>query len=162
LDKETLCHYLTENSRVLTLSPTDSWQELRAFGGLNNNYVLFNAGTTWTEGEVRFLAVKAEHSDKHAIGVIICAEGKNYYVTGDTLYSEKVFESLPNLSLEAVFLPINGKGNNMNFIDAARFVSRTKAKYAVPMHIGTFDDLSATNWEVENKIIPKLYEEIQL
>lgn len=162
LDEETLCHYLTENSQVTALAPNGAWQQLRKFGGLSNNYVLFNNGTTWTEKQVVFTAVKAEHSDEYAIGVFIFAEGKTYYVTGDTLYSEKVFASLPQTPIEGVFLPVNGKGNNMNFADAKRFAQNINAKYAVPIHIGTFDDMTAESWDVENKILPTIYEEIKL
>ena len=161
LDKETLKYYLTENVSCLVLAPNGSWQELRKFGG-NSNYVLFNNGTTWTEGNVTFTAVKAEHSDPYAIGVIISAEGKNYYVTGDTLYNEQVFESLPNIEIEAVFLPVNGVGNNMNMKDAARFARRVNAKYTVPVHFGLFDTLTAENITLDNAVIPKLYENIFL
>ena len=161
LDKETLAHYLSAESRVTVLAPYSAWQEIRQFGGLKNNYVLFNDGTTWTEEGVIFRAVKAEHSDECAIGVVITVENRNYYVT-DTLYSERVFESLPNTEFEAVFLPINGAGNNMNATDAARFVTRIKTKYAVPVHFGIFDDLTGRELQAGNALIPKIYEEIKL
>lgn len=160
LDKETLCYYIREDSNVMVLAPNGSWQELRKFGG-NNNYVLFNNGTTWTENEVSFRAVKAEHSDENAIGVIFSIEGKNYYVTGDTLYSESVFASLPQVEIEALFLPVNGVGNNMNYIDAKAFADRINAKFNVPIHIGMFDTMRAEDVQMENKIIPEIYKEIK-
>ena len=160
-DKEALCHYLTENSRVLVLAPLSAWQEVRKFGG-NNNFVMFNNGSTWTEDGVMFRAVKAEHSDKYAIGVIVTAEEKNYYITGDTLYSELVFDSLPSLQFEAVFLPVNGVGNNMNFADAKKFAERLNVKHVVPIHTGLFDDLDANNLQIENKVVPTIYKEIIL
>lgn len=161
LDKETLKYYLTDDARCLVLCPNGGCQELRKFGG-NSNYVLFNNGTTWTEGNVKFRAVKAEHSDPYAIGVIISAEDKSYYVTGDTLYNEQVFNSLPDVNLEAVFLPVNGAGNNMNMTDAALFAKRVNAKYTVPFHIGMFDNLSAEEFDVENKVIPEIYNVIHI
>ncbi|MBR4013105.1 MAG: MBL fold metallo-hydrolase [Clostridia bacterium] len=161
LDKETLKYYLTENAGCLVLAPNGSWQELRKFGG-NSNYVLFNNGTTWTENDITFTAVKAEHSDPYAIGVIINAEGKNYYVTGDTLYNEQVFESLPDIEIEAIFLPVNGVGNNMNMTDAARFAKRVNAKYTVPFHICMFDTSSADSFECENKVSVQIYVNINL
>ena len=124
---------------------------------MNSNYVLFNNGTTWTEGKLTFTAVKAEHSDPYAIGVIISAEGKNYYVTGDTLYNEQVFESLPDIEIEAVFLPVNGVGNNMNMKDAARFARRVNAKYTVPIHYGIFDTITVDGFECDNKVLPVIY-----
>ena len=161
LDKETLVNYLTNDSGVTVLAPNGSYQELREMGG-NNNYVLFNNGTTWTEGNVVFRAVKAEHSDDDAIGVIVSEKGKNYYAVGDTLYSERVFESLPNMSFDVVFVPINGIGNNMNFNDAKNFACRLKAKKVVPIHFGMFDNINADDFECENKVVPCIYKEIPL
>lgn len=161
-DKETLRHYLCDTGKMTVLSPYSVWTDVRKFGGSDVNYVLFDVDTAWTEGDVLFRAVKAEHSDAYAVGVIVSAEGKHYYVTGDTLYSERVFDSLPDVDFEAVFLPVNGRGNNMNFADAARFAARTKARYAVPLHIGMFDALTADGWACENKRIPQIYREIEL
>ncbi|MBQ8848939.1 MAG: MBL fold metallo-hydrolase [Clostridia bacterium] len=161
LDKETLKYYLTDDAEALVLVPNGGWQELRKFGG-KSNYVLFNVGTTWSCGNVKFTAVRAEHSDPYAIGVILSAEGKNYYITGDTLYNEKIFETLPDFDIHALFLPVNGKGNNMNMDDAKVFAQRIAAKYTVPFHIGMFDDLSADEWDVKNKVIPEIYKEIKI
>ena len=83
LDRETLCHYLNEDSEILVLAPSGAWQEVRKFGGLKNNYVLFNSGTSWSEGNIKFRAVKAEHSDDFAIGVIITAENSNLVLLTD-------------------------------------------------------------------------------
>ena len=159
-DKDTVASYLNKDSHVLVLSPSSVWAEVRKFGGAKNNYVLFNNGTTWTEKEVVFHAVKAEHSDEYAIGIIITAEGKNYYITGDTLYNERVFASLPDEEIELLFLPVNGEGNNMNFVDGARFAKRVNAKKVVPIHLGLLDDKNAEDWEMENKILPTIYKEI--
>lgn len=142
------------------LAPNGAWQEVKKFGGLKNNYILFNNDTTWMEGFASFRAVKAEHSDEYAIGIIISAENKNYYITGDTLYNERIFESLPDIPIETVFLPVNGKGNNMNFLDAEKFAARIKAKYSIPIHIGMFDEPDGRGLLCNNKIIPVIYEEI--
>ena len=150
LDKETLSHYLFEDSEVLVLAPEGSWQALRAFGGHKNNYVLFNGGTTWSEDFAAFRAVRAEHSDPNAIGVILTIEGKNCYVTGDTLYSERVFESLPKMPIDMLFLPVNGVGNNMNRADARRFAQRVGAKINVPIHIGMFDEIRPEDASLPN------------
>jgi L-ascorbate metabolism protein UlaG (beta-lactamase superfamily) len=85
---------------------------------------------------------------------------ENYYITGDTLYNERVFESLPHEEIELLFLPINGEGNNMNFEDGKKFAERVKAKKVVPIHLGLLDDKNAESWAVENKILPNIYQEI--
>jgi L-ascorbate 6-phosphate lactonase len=161
-DPETLVHYLTPESRRLVLAPKSSYQNLRATYGGRHNYVLMEAGCEWTEGNVVIRAVPAVHSDPDAIGFILSAEGKNYYITGDTLYSTKVLSALPDLPLHAVFLPINGVGNNMNAVDAARFAAATKATYAVPLHFGLFDDLTGDVFQAENRVIPQFYQPICL
>jgi L-ascorbate 6-phosphate lactonase len=158
-DPETLKHYLTNDSNVLVLASFNAWNTARKFGG-NNNYVSFNRLTTWTEGNVSFKAVYAEHSDLYAIGVLVYAEGKTYYITGDTLYNDKIFEDLPE-KIDCVFLPVNGVGNNMNFADGAKFCHKLNTK-AVPMHCGLFDQKQLKDFPYENKVVPEFYKEIIL
>ena len=161
-DPETLKHYLGENTAVTVLASSNAWNKVRGlFGGIQNNYVRFNRGTEWTEGSVKFRAVFAEHSDSHAIGVIIEAEGKTYYITGDTLYNERVFEDLP-AHIDCVFLPVNGVGNNMNMADAKRFCERIGAAAAVPMHCGLFDEKDMHDFKYEKRTVPEFFKEIVL
>ena len=159
-DPETVERFLSRYDGITVLSPTSVWCEVRKFGG-NHNYVQFNVGTEWSEEIVCFKAVPAVHSDPLAIGVIIEIKGKRYYVTGDTLYNETVLKSVPE-DIEVVFLPINGVGNNMNMLDAARFASAIKAKSVVPIHFGLFDNLCAEAFSCENKIVPEIYKTIVL
>ena len=159
-DRETVGKFLTKDSDVLVLCPSSVWQDVRTFGG-NNNYVAFDRGTSWTYKGITFTAVKAEHSDEKAIGVIIDNGDKKYYITGDTLYNEQIFSDIPN-DIFAVFLPVNGVGNNMNMVDAGRFAKRINAKYTIPIHCGMFDEINLENFNCENKVIPQIYKEIEL
>lgn len=160
-DPETLKHYLNADSKVCVLASFNAWQNVRKlFGGLQNNYVMFNRGTRWTEGELQFDAVYAEHSDDAAIGVIIRAEGKVYYVTGDTLYNKKVFESLPK-GIDYVFLPVNGKGNNMNMTDGKEFCEKIRAT-AIPLHCGLFDAIDLNDFAYEDTVVPEFYQVIEI
>lgn len=160
-DKETLKFYITDKSNLFVLCPYSVWKDVKNYGG-NNNYVLFNTHTTVNLFGLTFKAVKAEHSDEYAIGVVVI-DGKNgYYFTGDTLYNEEVFSSLPLKKFKAVFLPINGAGNNMNAVDAEKFAKRIKSKNVVPCHFGLFDDMTGEELKLKNVIIPKIYKEIKL
>ncbi len=162
-DPETAPRFLERSEKKMTvLSPTSVWENVRKYGGAHN-YVQFNRFCEWTVGDFRFIAVRAVHSDPYAIGVIIedLIENKKYYITGDTLYSKEIFEDIPK-DIYAVFLPINGVGNNMNAIDAVRFSATVGAIKAVPLHFGLFDDISPEMFEAENRVIPKIYEEIEL
>lgn len=159
-DPETVKHFITKDSDLLVLAPKSVWDEVRKIGG-NNNYVLFNRHTSWTQNGICFTAVKAEHSDTTPIGVIIDDGEKKYYITGDTLYNEEIFADIPS-DIYALFLPINGVGNNMNMTEAAKFARQINAQKTVPIHIGMFDELKADEFECKNKITAKIYKEIEL
>ena len=159
-DLETVTHYISEDSNITVLSPKSVWDEVRELGG-SNNYVLFNRHTSWTESGIKITAVKAEHSEISSIGVIIDDGEKKYYITGDTLYNEEIFKDIPD-DIYALFLPINGVGNNMNMTDASRFAKQINAKKVVPIHIGMFDEITADKFECENKVIPNIYREVIL
>ena len=162
VDPETLPVYLGRGGSILCLAPEAAWSEMKKYGG-DHNYVKFNRGSQWTLGGVRFYAVRAEHSDPHPIGVIIEAEGKRLYVTGDTLYNTAIFEDvLPFAPIDAVFVPINGVGNNMNMADAARFCEVIRPRVAVPIHWGLFDNLNGADWEYPDKVVPTYYQEIKI
>ena len=157
-DPETVKHFISPQTNVLVLAPLSVWNEVRKTGG-NNNYVQFDRHTSWTEKGVRFTAVKASHSDAFAIGVIIDDGERKYYITGDTLYNEEIFCDLPD-DIYALFLPVNGVGNNMNMTDAKAFCERVKPKYAVPIHCGMFDIKDMNEFKYESKVIPEIYKEV--
>lgn len=159
-DPETLERYLKTYSGITVLASKNAWDTVRKFGE-NHNYVMFNRHTVWTEDGIRFTAVKAEHSDDYAIGVIIDDGNQKLYITGDTLYNEEIFGDIPK-ETNILFLPVNGVGNNMNFADAARFAQRINAKKTVPIHFGMFDELDPTSFDCKNKVIPEIYKEIKL
>lgn len=159
-DPETVERFITEDSAITVLAPSSVWSEVRKIGG-NNNYVLFNRHTQWSAAGLVLSAVKAEHSDPTPIGVIIDDGEKKYYVTGDTLYNKEIFEDIPD-DIYAIFLPVNGVGNNMNMTDAGRFAKRVGAEKVVPIHMGMFDELDVEAFACENKVVPKIYELVRL
>ena len=159
-EPETAAKILSTYKGITVLSPNSVWGKVRQLGG-DHNYVLFDRHTQWTQSGIRFTAVKAAHSDACAIGVVIKAENKNFYVTGDTLYNTEIFGDLPE-KIDLIFLPVNGVGNNMNAFDAARFVKKCGAKLAVPMHTGMFDDLTGDILEIDNKVVLATYEYMEV
>ena len=159
-DPETAPVFFKKYRGMTVLAPTSVWDNARQEAP-GHNYVLFDRHTRWTEYGLTFTAVKAAHSDRYAIGVIVDDGEKKYYITGDTLYNEEIFQDLP-ADIDVVFLPINGVGNNMNMTDAAAFFRKTGAKKAVPIHTGMFDQKNANLFPVEEKVVPTIYEEIEL
>ena len=158
-DPETAPRFITKETRITVLGPS-SVMKIARIRDSENNFVQFNAGTTWTEKGFKFTSVPAEHSDPFAVGVIIDDGERKYYVTGDTLYSERIFSHLPK-DIFALFLPVNGKGNNMNMTDAADFARRVGAERVVLFHVGMFDNINPRDFDCENRIIPEIYKEIE-
>lgn len=159
-DPETVERFITKDSEMLVLAPSSVWGEVRKIGG-ENNYVQFDRHTSWTEGGVRFTAVRAVHSDVFAIGVLLEAEGKTYYITGDTLYNEEIFQDIPS-EIDVVFLPVNGVGNNMNMTDAEQFAQRIHAKSVVPIHVGMFDEMKPEDFVCEGRRTLNMYQETEM
>ena len=163
-DPETLQVILSKYSGICVLAAPNAWKHVRTYGK-DHNYVMFARDTEWTYGKIRFEAVHAQHSDECAVGVLITYENKNYFVTGDTLYHHKVIEDVKASKkvIDAVFLPVNGVGNNMNMTDAARFAKAIEAKKVVPVHFGLFDALNPEeDFVCENKIVHQIYQEVKL
>lgn len=160
-DPDTLVHYICGEKSVTVLAPEAAFEEARKIGNKNQNYVKFNRHTEWTQDGVKFTSVLAAHSDPHPIGVIIDDGEKKYYITGDTLYNTDIFGDIPS-DIDVLFMPVNGLGNNMNKTDAARFAKKINAKKVVPYHVGMFDDMTAEDLDVDNKVIPTIYKEIEL
>ena len=159
-DPETYPRILDTQRSIFVMAPEAAWTEVRKCKG-PHNYIRFNRHSEFTVGDVRFRAVKAEHSDPHPIGVLIEAEGKTLYVTGDTLYNTDIFDDIP-FGVDAVFLPVNGLGNNMNMTDAKRFCEKIGAKTAVPMHCGLFDAIDMHDFSYAHTVVPEFFKEIPI
>lgn len=160
-DPETLTRFFEKYEGICVLASENAWRHVRSLGGRNNNEILFDRGTVVTERGIRFEAVAAEHSDAAAVGALITYGGDTFYVTGDTLYNKRIFADV-TIRPKALFLPINGVGNNMNMTDAAAFASRIGAEYTVPVHFGLFDSLDERAFCVPGCVIPEIYQEIVL
>ena len=161
-DPETAPVYLERDEKMTVLCPCSVYKKARTYSE-KHNCVQLVRGDVWSERGIKVTAVKAVHSEPYAIGVILeeLSNGKKYYVTGDTLYNEEIFSDIPS-GVYALFLPINGVGNNMNMQDASTFAKKVDAKYTVPVHFGMFDNLNPCDFEAENRVIPEIYKEINI
>ena len=156
LDPETLLPIIERSKKPITfLAPYNAYLDLKKFGG-NHNYVMLGAHSVWSERGITFYGVHAEHHDRTAAGYILDDGEKTYYVSGDTLYNYEVIDDVTELAPDGVdyaFLPINGKGNNMNAHDAADFAYEIDAKVGVPIHWGLVDDIKPESFDFEDSLI---------
>ena len=162
LDPETLEVFLAKATKPITfLACENAFNKLVKYGG-GHNYVLLAPHSVWSQGGVTFYSVKAEHSDRTAVGFILDDGKKTYYVSGDTLYNYDVIDDVLDLvegGVDYAFLPINGVGNNMNAKDAADFAYEIGAKCAVPLHYGLFDSIDPAEFDFEDALVLTPYEE---
>ena len=153
LDPETVEALIAKAKKPITfIAPGNAYMKLVKYGG-DHNYVMLNPHSVWSERGITFYAVHAEHSDRTAAGFILDDGEKTYYVSGDTLYNYDVIDEVLELVEDGVdyaFIPINGKGNNMNAKDAADFAYEIDAKCAVPIHWGLFDSIDPESFDYDN------------
>lgn len=64
-------------------------------------------------------------------------------------------------NIYALFLPVNGAGNNMNMADAKRFCKRINPDFAVPMHCDMFDEIDMNAFVYKDKIVPEIFKEVR-
>lgn len=165
LDPETLPHILKSEKPITVLAPYNAYRKLLEMGYPQHNYVLLRPHSVWSEGNVTFYAVKAEHSDITAAGFIIDDGETTFYISGDTLYNYDVIDDVLELVEDGVdyaFLPINGVGNNMNAKDAADLAYEIGARHAVPLHYGLFDNIDPATFDFEDSVILLPYQPTEL
>ena len=165
LDVATLDRFLKNTDKEITVLANGSAYDKLAALGYRHNLVLLSPHSVWSEGGVTFYAVKAEHSERDAVGFILDDGEKTYYVSGDTLYNFDVIDDCLDLVEDGVdyaFLPINGKHNNMNAKDAADFAYEIGAKMAVPVHYGLFDEVDPEDFDFDDKLVLTPYETVEI
>ena len=164
-NEETLKKFLSVSEKTITILASESAYKHLLPLAEDHNLVLLAPHTVWSEGGITFYSVHAEHSDRSAVGFILDDGKKTYYVSGDTLYNYDVIDDVLDLVEDGVdyaFLPINGRGNNLNAKDAADFAYEIGAKNAIPTHYGLIDSIDPESFDFEDKIILVPYEEVEL
>lgn len=104
------------------------------------NIAALNAGESITVGDFEITAVFADHSVE-AFGLIVKADNKTLYFSGDTLYNEKLFD-ISKHKPDITFICINGKLGNMNVDEALITAKRIGAKINIPNHYDMFSSNS--------------------
>lgn len=143
LDAASLRALLAGRRSVPVLAGANAWAKARDEVGGDQNYVRLTPGTEWSLGDVHIRAVAAFHSDPTAVGFVIHAEGKTLYITGDTLFSRELAEQVGE-RVDILIPVVNGQGNNMNGLDAARLAALLGAAVSIPTHWGLFAKFADT------------------
>ncbi len=121
--------------RITFLAPDDARERLLACGV--QHYRPFNEGDRVSVGAFELEAVFAAHSVP-AIGVLVRHSGHTLYISGDTLYDERL-AALRSRSIDVMFICINGKLGNMNVEEAVCLTEQIAPRVGVPIHYGMFE-----------------------
>lgn len=91
-------------------------------------------------GDMELIAVFASHTVE-AFGLIVKAEGKTLYFSGDTLFDERLF-AVKEYAPDVTLICINGKLGNMNVTEALTVAKEIGAKINIPNHYDMFESNS--------------------
>lgn len=139
---------LMRKERMLFLAPTHAKNTLMSCGVAN--YQPFDEGAEYCVGDFKLTAVYADHSVP-AVGIVVEHNGLSLYFSGDTEYSERLFE-IAKRKIDVMFVCINGKLGNMNVDDAVRLTESIAPKVGIPTHYGMFE----SNTEDPQKYVSRL------
>ena len=121
-------------SKQLFVTTNGGKERLKSLG--KENVVAMNEGESVRLADFEITAVLADHTVE-AFGVVIKAEGKTFYFSGDTLYNERLFD-IAKYSPDVTFICINGRLGNMNVEEALVIAKKIGAKLNVPNHYDMF------------------------
>ena len=94
-------------------------------------------------GEVQKLGIdekRATYLKENAIfiGLLIDADGKRIYITGDTCFREDYFSNPELENCDVMIMPINGAFGNLNETEGAKAVGIVSPKLCIPCHYWNF------------------------
>ena len=98
--------------------------------------MVLQVGDSITVGDFHITAVFACHTVE-AFGLIIKAENKTLYFSGDTLYNEELFE-IAKYNPDFTFICINGRLGNMHVDEALVVAKQIDARVNIPNHYDMF------------------------
>ena len=135
LDPDTVSEIPPEQYFITT---NEGKSELKRLG--KENADVLNVGESLKIGDFTLTAVFADHTVE-AFGLIVKAENKILYFSGDTLYNERLF-NIAEYNPDITFICINGRLGNMNVDEALITAKKIGAKINIPNHYDMFESNS--------------------
>jgi L-ascorbate metabolism protein UlaG (beta-lactamase superfamily) len=142
LDPQTVTTVTEAYPECLFAGPVSCCRHFAELGIPADRIVALKQGQQKEIGSFNVLPVFAAHSDPEAVGLLLSAEGKKVYLSGDTTYDERLFSSQLE-GCDLMLICINGKLGNMTSDESLKCVKRLKPKTALPMHYGLFAENTA-------------------
>lgn len=144
LDEDTISRINPENKSFA--GPNSCQIKFAEIGILQNRRILLDRDMSIEFKGFKITAVYANHT-LDSIGLLISHKSVNIYISGDTLYDQKLMD-MAKFNVDVAIICINGKLGNMNVNEAISLTNEIKAKVGIPTHYGMF---------MENTEDPKIY-----
>ncbi len=128
------------------IGPQSVTEELAGMGIDAKRFTTLAPGMKADMEGFRLIATPAHHSDPYSIGLVIQANQKTIYISGDSRYDPKLAQDVLDCSgrdIDLVLICINGKLNNMGIDEAVQVVQQLQPRVAAPMHYGLFAENTA-------------------
>lgn len=126
---------------AIIAGPESVMEHAKRLGFDETKLKLVSKGETLQLGHFILTGTPAYHSDPYSIGCFLETEGKQIYISGDTLLEENLIDEIKAFGFDDLaftFIVINGKLGNMNVDEAIEVVKVLQPKLAIPMHYGMF------------------------
>lgn len=151
-DPETVEQVRDRYPQCLIAGPQSVIDYARKLGIQEERLLSIAVGKHLMIGGFEVRATPAYHSDPFSVGFLIEVNDKLLYMTGDTLWKDTLAGDVRTLAGKAIdwlFIVINGKLGNMNWVEAVELTAQLRPTHAIPKHYGMF----AENTEDPNLFI---------
>lgn len=135
LDPDTVCKI---NNNQLFITTNEGKAELEKSG--KKNIQALDIGDTVSVGDIEITAVFAKHTVE-AFGIVLKAEDKTLYFSGDTLFDERLYK-IAAYKPDVTFICINGRLGNMHVNEAVKAAQKIGAEINIPNHYDMFESNS--------------------
>jgi L-ascorbate 6-phosphate lactonase len=142
LDPESVLSIANKFPECIIAGPESCYNHFLKLGVNTNKCVLLNTWDKIELDDITVTAVTAHHPEPHAIGVLVEADGKKYYLSCDSTYDVDLINE-STFDCDVVFICINGRLGNMSLNEALKVVETIKPTTAFPMHYGLFAENNA-------------------
>lgn len=143
LDPESVVKIAEEYPDCIFAGPERAFNHFVELGISDNRRKLFQIGQSRILAGFDIMPVFAKHSDPSAVGIIISADDRKVYLSGDTEFDEKITSNPLLKKMDLILICINGRLGNMNLQQALDVVKKLHPVSALPMHYGLFAENTA-------------------
>lgn len=128
------------NDKTQMLLALDCAGEVQKIGIDEKRATYLKENAIFKNDNITVKAMPCDHGKDtpFAIGLLIDADGKRIYITGDTCFREDYFSNPELENCDVMIMPINGAFGNLNETEGAKAVGIVSPKLCIPCHYWNF------------------------